>query len=303
MAQYNQGRVTVNVPDEFSLKDQDHKRIKQSVSEAISDNIKDFYINISGKQSINSSKIESVEIEYKRYNSAQELEADGLTDVASIVKNTHYFETENGKTEHLTLQNIRITIYTVTGRELKYDSLRLNIPEGMQDRYGLDFVNPNRRYLRLNIEGINKELNNYILELLDKRENITNRIWENIVKDVLEELYARTYGWYMILKFSAEDKNNEQWNHEPHTLYVVNKQETKIIKITDLLRDYFNLGYPDDKYRSDTAAYALKSFLYINTGGTICTDNIKDRYPHIPIIELSYKKNYAELMKLRDEQR
>lgn len=261
--QYNQGHVTVNVPDEFSLKDQDHKRIKQSMSEAIQENIKDFYINISGKQYINSSKIESVEIEYKRYNSAQELEADGL----------------------------------------KYDSLRLNIPEGMQDRYGLDFVNPNRRYLRLDIEDINRELNNYILELLDKRENITSRIWGNIVKDVLEERYARTYGWYMILKSKAKDRCNEQWNHEPHTLYVIDRKETKIIKITDLIRDYFNLGYPDDKYRSDTAAYALKSVLYINTGGTICTDNIKDRYPHIPIIELSYKKNYAELMKLRDEQR
>lgn len=300
--QYNQGHVTVNVPDEFSLKDQDHKRIKQSMSEAISENIKDFYINISGKIAINSSKIVAVEAEYKRYNSAQELEADGLTDVATIVKDTHYIETENGKTEHFTLQNIRITIYTVTGRELKYDSIRLNIPEGMQDRYGLDFVNPNRRYLRLNIEDINKELNNYIIELLEKRENITNHIWENIVKDVLEELYAFKYGWYMILKSNG---NNEQWNHEPHTLYVVNKQETKIIKITDLLRDYFDIGHnkPSDRYRWNTAEAELRSLLYINRRGTVNTDNIKDRYPHIPIIELSYKKNYAELMKLREEQR
>ena len=46
MAQYNQGRVTVNIPDEFSLKDQDHKRIKKSVSEAIQENIKDRYPHI-----------------------------------------------------------------------------------------------------------------------------------------------------------------------------------------------------------------------------------------------------------------
>ena len=84
---------------------------------------------------------------------------------------------------------------------------------------------------------------------------------------------------------------------------MIDRKETKIIKITDLVREYFNLGYPDDKYRSDTAAYQLRNFLYINTGRTIHTDNIKDTYPHIPIIEISYKSNFCELMKLREGQK
>ena len=302
MAQYNQGHVTVNIPDEFSLKDQDHKRIKQSMSEAIQENIKDFYINISGKIAINSSKIVAVEAEYKRYNTYWELDYDGLTEIAEVARDVHYFELENEKAEHFTLQNIRIKIHTVTGTPFIYDSLVMCRQKELEAFYSLCRANLDKRYLRLNIEDINKELNNYILELLDKRENITNRIWENIVKDVLEELYARTYGWYMILKSSG---GNEKWNHEPNTLYVVNKQETKIIKITDLLRDYFDIGHnkPSDRYRWNTAEAELRSLLYINRRGTVNTDNIKDRYPHIPIIELSYKKNYAELMKLREEQR
>ena len=90
--------------------------------------------------------------------------------------------------------------------------------------------------------------------------------------------------------------NEAKYNHELNTLYVINRQKTKIIKITDLLRDKFDIGHKDlkDRYRSGTAEYALNSKLYIDRSGTILTDNIKETYPHIPIIELSYKKNYAE---------
>ena len=279
------------------------KEIKQSMSEALRENIKDFYINISGKVLINSSKIVAVEAEYKRYNTYWELEKDGLSEIADIARDVHYFELENENAEHLTLQNIRIKIHTVSGTSFIYDSLVMCRDKELEAFYGLSRANLNPIYLRLKEEYINRDLNEYITKLLDKRENITSNIWYNIVKNVLEELYAYTYGWYMILKSDAKDRRNEQWNHEPHTLYVIDRKETKIIKITDLVREYFNLGYPDDKYRSDTAAYQLRDFLYINTGRTIHTDNIKDTYPHIPIIEISYKSNFCELMKLREEQK
>lgn len=270
--------------------------------EAINENIKDFYINISGKVLINSSKIVSVSAEYKRYNTYWELEKDGLTEIAELARDVHYFETEDEEAENFTLQNIRITIQTVTGTPFIYDSLAM-LGQELGDRYGLASVNLNPVYLRLKEEYINQDLNNYITELFEKRKNITSRIWSDIKTDVLEELYAYTYGWYMILKSDAKDKNNEQWNHEPHTLYVIDRKESKIIKITDLVREHFNLGYPDDRYRSDTAAYQLRNFLYINTRRTVYTDNIKDMYPHIPIITISYKSNFMELMKLREEQK
>ena len=60
------------------------KEIKQAMSEAIQENIKDFYINISGKVAINSSKIVAVETEYKRYNTYWELEKDGLSEIAEV---------------------------------------------------------------------------------------------------------------------------------------------------------------------------------------------------------------------------
>lgn len=312
MTHYNQGQVTVNIPDEFSLKDQDHKRIKQSVSEAISENIKDFYINIGGKLAINSSKIVSVGAEYKRYNTPWELEKDGLTEIAELARETHYFETEDDKAEHPILQNIRITIHTVTGMPFIYDSLMMcNISE-LENKYGIEGVNLNRQYLRLDPEYINRDLNNYITELLDKRENINSNIWQNIVTDVLEELYSDTYGWYMILRFDVEQskediecKRTPQWNHEPHTLYVIDRQETKIIKVTDLIKDKFDCGKnrPSDRYQTDSAEYALRSFLYIDRSRTVYTDNIKDIYPNIPITELSYKENFMELRALREEQK
>lgn len=288
---------------DFSIDEEDHKRLKQSMCEAIQENIKDFYINISGKVLINSSKIVSVSAEYKRYNTYWDLEKDGLTEIAEIARDVHYFETEDEDAENYTLQNIRITIQTVTGTPFIYDSLVMCRPKELEAFYSLCRANLNPIYLRLNEEYINRDLNNYITELFEKRENITSNIWQNIVADVLEELYAYTYGWYMILKSEAKDRDNEQWNHEPHTLYVIDRKESKIIKITDLVRDYFNLGYHNDRYRSDTAAYRLRNFLYINTSRTVHTDNLKDRYPHIPIITISYKSNFMELMKLREEQK
>lgn len=119
------GGTTIHLPDELSLKDRDHKRIKQSVSEAISENIKDFYINISGKVLINSSKIVSVSAEYKRYNTYWDLEKDGLTEIAELARDVHYFETEDEEAKNFTLQNIRITIQTVAGTPFIYDSLLL----------------------------------------------------------------------------------------------------------------------------------------------------------------------------------
>ena len=91
------------------------KEIKQAMSEAMRENIKDFYINISGKSAINSSKIVAVETWYKRYNTYWELEKDGLSEIAEVARDVHYFELENEKAEHLTLQNIRIKIHTVSG--------------------------------------------------------------------------------------------------------------------------------------------------------------------------------------------
>lgn len=293
----------------LSLGEKDFKGIKQSVSEAIRENNKDFYVSIDNSQSISGSKIESFGIEYKRYDTVQELEADGLTDIAEAVKRTGYFDEDSdphvASVKGRTLQNIRITIYTASGREIRYDSLEIAKTNEKLGHLGIEAVTLNQRYLRLDSLYINRELNEYITNLFEKRENITYNIWNHIVTDVLEELYARKYGWYMIFKWYGGDGETEYCNHESHTLYVMDNRETKIIKITDLVQEHFDMGRgkPSDRYNCNTAEYALKNYIYINRDMTIYTDDIKENYPDLPIIEISYKTDILKLRALREEQR
>lgn len=127
------------------------------------------------------------DISYKRYNSPQELEADGLTEVAKIVSDSHYFDIISGVETPLTLQNIRITVNIPNGEPLQYDSLMSNKPKSLFD---IMWNYYNKIYCSLDINEINLNLRKYINQ--DITEHLdTNYIWWIIQRDVLDELYSK----------------------------------------------------------------------------------------------------------------